>query len=336
MSSDGKVDRLRRQLRHLEARRRDRPDERDQARHRHATRRTTRSRSRRSRNEVDAFDLSPSGRRAVISARGQILTIATDRGDITRVAPDKMASRNQSPKWSPDGKYVAFVSDRSGRDEIWISDPEGTDAEEDHRSRQREGRARVDAGLEARCSTPPPTRSCTATRVADGKTAVVASSDVGAHRLGRGLARQQVGRVLEAGSHAALARLHRADRRRRGAPPLRRQRCSTPRPTRSGPPTAATSCSRRPKASSNGIASQGGISDDDGAVGDVAARSGSRSDESRHRQRGAGARRRSGGAADAGAAAARAPRRPSRSGSTGAASRAARASSRCRARRSAG
>src|SRR5262245_60308585 len=72
-------------------------------------------------NEVDSFDLSPSGRRAVISARGQVLTIATDRGDITRVAPDKMASRNQTPKWSADGKLLAFVSDRSGRDEVWIS-----------------------------------------------------------------------------------------------------------------------------------------------------------------------------------------------------------------------
>src|SRR5262252_3217659 len=76
-------------------------------------------------NEVDSFDISPSGRRAVISARGQILTIATDRGDITRVAPDNQASRNQFPKWSADGKYIAYVSDKSGRDEIWISDPEG-------------------------------------------------------------------------------------------------------------------------------------------------------------------------------------------------------------------
>ena len=75
-------------------------------------------------NEVDAFDISPSGRRAVISVRGQILTIATDRGDITRIAPDKMASRNDAPKWSLDGKYVAFISDRSGRDEVWITESE--------------------------------------------------------------------------------------------------------------------------------------------------------------------------------------------------------------------
>jgi tricorn protease len=76
-------------------------------------------------NELDAFDLSPSGQRAVISARGQLLTIATTRGDITRIAPDPMASRSQTPKWSPDGKWVAYVSDKSGRDEVWISDPEG-------------------------------------------------------------------------------------------------------------------------------------------------------------------------------------------------------------------
>ena len=76
-------------------------------------------------NEVDSFDLSPSGQRAVISARGQILTIATNRGDITRIAPDSMASRSQSPKWSPDGKFIAYVSDKSGRDEIWVTDPDG-------------------------------------------------------------------------------------------------------------------------------------------------------------------------------------------------------------------
>src|SRR5205823_10294324 len=58
---------------------------------------------------------------SVVSARGQLLTIATERGDITRVAPDNMASRSSNPKWSADGKWIAYVSDRSGRDEVWVT-----------------------------------------------------------------------------------------------------------------------------------------------------------------------------------------------------------------------
>ncbi len=76
-------------------------------------------------NEADSFDLSPSGRRAVISSRNQIFTIATDRGDITLVANDKGTSRNESPVWSPDGKSIAFISDRSGRQEVFLADPDG-------------------------------------------------------------------------------------------------------------------------------------------------------------------------------------------------------------------
>jgi tricorn protease len=76
-------------------------------------------------SEADGFDLSPSGRRAVISTRNQIYTIATDRGDITQIANDKGASRNESPQWSPDGKYISFISDRTGRQEIYLADEEG-------------------------------------------------------------------------------------------------------------------------------------------------------------------------------------------------------------------
>jgi Tol biopolymer transport system component len=76
-------------------------------------------------NEADSFDLSPSSSRAVISSRNQIFTIATDRGDITLVANDKGTSRNETPQWSPDGKSITFVSDRSGRQEVYVIDAAG-------------------------------------------------------------------------------------------------------------------------------------------------------------------------------------------------------------------
>ena len=118
------------------------------------------------------------------------------------------------------------------------------------------------------------------------------------HRLVRGLARQQVGRVHEAGSDAALARLHRADHGRRRAPHfgrlaalLRNERRLDRRR-----PLPGVHIGRRLQQRHRDA---GRHRDDDGVVGAVAARSGTRSAEPRHRQRSAGARRRSGGAADA-------------------------------------
>jgi tricorn protease len=128
-------------------------------------------------NEIDSFDISPSGRRAVISVRGQILTIATERGDITRVAPDDMASRNQFPKWSPDGKYIAYQSDRSGRDEIWISDPEGRSPKKVTDLDNEKGTPLWTPDSKSVLFTAADRKLYNYT-VADGKTAVVTSSDV--------------------------------------------------------------------------------------------------------------------------------------------------------------
>jgi tricorn protease len=129
-------------------------------------------------DEVDSFDLSPSGRRAVISARGQILTIATDHGDVTRVAPDAMASRNQFPKWSPDGKFIAYLSDNSGRDEVWISDPDGKAAKKITNLDNEKGAILWTPDSTSLLYTAADKRLYRYT-VADDKTATLASSDIG-------------------------------------------------------------------------------------------------------------------------------------------------------------
>jgi tricorn protease len=75
-------------------------------------------------DEADSYHLSPSGKRAVISTHGDLFTIATERGDVRRLTttPDV---REREPQWSPDGKWIAFVSDKSGREEVWVCDEHG-------------------------------------------------------------------------------------------------------------------------------------------------------------------------------------------------------------------
>jgi len=74
-------------------------------------------------NEADGFALSPSTKRAAISTHGEIFTIATDRGEVQRVTESSW--REEEPRWSPNGKWIAFVSDRTGRQEIWMADEHG-------------------------------------------------------------------------------------------------------------------------------------------------------------------------------------------------------------------
>ena len=77
-------------------------------------------------SEADGFNLSPSTRRAAVSTHGEIFTIATDRGEVQRVTDTPW--REENPRWSPDGKWIAFVSDRTGREEVWIADEMGRNA----------------------------------------------------------------------------------------------------------------------------------------------------------------------------------------------------------------
>jgi len=72
---------------------------------------------------ADSFHLSPSARRAAISAQGEIFTVATDRGEAQRVT--RSFRRDGNPRWSPNGKWIAYVSDESGREEVWLADEFG-------------------------------------------------------------------------------------------------------------------------------------------------------------------------------------------------------------------
>jgi len=71
-----------------------------------------------------AFGLSPAGERALIVARGEVLNLPTDEGDglnLTRTT----GSREKNATWSPDGRWIALVSDRSGEEQVYLVDQRG-------------------------------------------------------------------------------------------------------------------------------------------------------------------------------------------------------------------
>ena len=69
-------------------------------------------------------DVSPTGQRAVVEFRGEILTVPAKKGDVrnlTRTA----GAHERSPIWSPDGKLVAYFSDASGEYTLRVAPQDG-------------------------------------------------------------------------------------------------------------------------------------------------------------------------------------------------------------------
>ncbi len=73
---------------------------------------------------VTEFDVSPTGKRAVVTARGEVFTVPQEDGE-TRNLTNSSGARARGAVWSPDGRYIAYFSDDSGEYEIYLVDPLG-------------------------------------------------------------------------------------------------------------------------------------------------------------------------------------------------------------------
>src|SRR5208282_3934115 len=73
---------------------------------------------------VTDFDISPEGNRAVLTARGDIFTVPAKEGSIRNLTQTP-GIHEKYAAWSPDGKWIAYLSDRSGEDEIYITPHDG-------------------------------------------------------------------------------------------------------------------------------------------------------------------------------------------------------------------
>ena len=76
--------------------------------------------------EVNSADISPDGKRLVMSAHGEVFTVPVKSG-ITRNLTLSSGAHDRNACWSPDGQWVALLSDRSGEYEIYIQKQDGSE-----------------------------------------------------------------------------------------------------------------------------------------------------------------------------------------------------------------
>jgi len=73
---------------------------------------------------IQGFDISPTGKRALINARGEIFSVPAEEGSIKNIS-NNCGARDKDAAWSPDGSKIAYLSDKSGELEIYVQDAKG-------------------------------------------------------------------------------------------------------------------------------------------------------------------------------------------------------------------
>lgn len=69
--------------------------------------------------------ISSDGKGAVFAARGDIFVVPAENGNIINLTKS-VGVHDRNPVWSPDGKWIAFISDKTGEDEVYIIKPNGS------------------------------------------------------------------------------------------------------------------------------------------------------------------------------------------------------------------
>ncbi|GIK60718.1 MAG: tricorn protease [Ignavibacteriota bacterium] len=79
-------------------------------------------------DHVNWFEISPTGKRALLEARGDVFTVPAENGEIINITQTP-GIREIDPVWSPDGKWIAYLSDRTGEYEIYTKSSDGSGEE---------------------------------------------------------------------------------------------------------------------------------------------------------------------------------------------------------------
>ncbi len=87
---------------------------------------TTRPQAVNAADNIESLAVSPGGERVGIVARGDLFSIPVEHG-VSRNLTRSSSAHDRELAWSTDGKRLAFVSDRSGEEEIYVQAQDGND-----------------------------------------------------------------------------------------------------------------------------------------------------------------------------------------------------------------
>lgn len=73
-------------------------------------------------NRAEGFSPSPTGDYVAVDFHGEIVIVPTEAGIGERTQVTNSPWRERFQSWSPDGRRIAYVSDESGEEEVWVYD----------------------------------------------------------------------------------------------------------------------------------------------------------------------------------------------------------------------
>jgi tricorn protease len=75
-------------------------------------------------DQIEDAALSPKGERALFTARGDVFNAPIEKG-VTRNLTRSSGAHDKGARWSPDGRKVAYISDGTGEEEVYVVDALG-------------------------------------------------------------------------------------------------------------------------------------------------------------------------------------------------------------------
>ncbi len=79
-------------------------------------------------SNIESYVLSPTGARALFVARGDVFTAPAKEGEVRNLTQTP-AIRERDANWSPDGKWIAYLSDRAGEYDVYVRSADGASNE---------------------------------------------------------------------------------------------------------------------------------------------------------------------------------------------------------------